>query len=804
MYISENPNAPDERFKMDRAQKTIPYNIHHATFHPSFRELLVSKGYSDAYLVTVAGDVIYTVAKQDDYGSNLLSGALKDSSLASTFQRIMSAPTDEIVFSDFDRFAPRGNSPKAFVGTQIVASSGQVVGVLILQIPESLVNQIITPSEGLGESTEVFLVAEDGQARSRSRFDDGHNMLDALTFSTQERVAEQGQVFDRNAVGLRGAPVVALSRELSIPGVTWFLTVEQERAEVLAPVRNDRWLLILTSLASALLMTAIGWWFARSFLKPIDGLSERMSQISEGKLDAPIPEADRWDEFGHMGKVLQTMQGDLRAAKEAEARRQELQVQQAEVVHHISEGLVQLANGNLAHRITNPFDDEHEKLRTDFNAALTELSGVVRQVADTAGGIRSGSDEISQASDDLSSRTEAQAATLEQTVAALDELTASVKSAAAGAKNVEDIVKQAQGEAQKSDIVVRNAVDAMTKIEQSSEKIAQIISVIDDISFQTNLLALNAGVEAARAGEAGRGFAVVASEVRGLAQRSSQAALEIKNLISESTQHVGDGVNLVGEAGTSLKSIVERVSHISSLVSEIAEGAAEQSAGLSEINDGVTQLDQSQMEAAYPGLQVLLANNLMMAYNQAEAGQPSFAFVEDGFTKLPEFEMMLALFSALDVRWVSVMDDRNSTPARRSSPLLNVGAGIFELTKSDSPRQFIQYFDMMIKAPRRNSPSATSAKPSVGRDDFKKIILIGSSTGGVEALRNVLVGVGGMNHFLLASSSGAGGVSARYGVHAMELLINGIMKKGGYLRFSSPVLKSDVIWLSALDMRALA
>ncbi|NIZ13835.1 CheB methylesterase domain-containing protein [Phaeobacter sp. HF9A] len=145
------------------------------------------------------------------------------------------------------------------------------------------------------------------------------------------------------------------------------------------------------------------------------------------------------------------------------------------------------------------------------------------------------------------------------------------------------------------------------------------------------------------------------------------------------------------------------------------------------------------MEAAYPGLQVLLANNLMMAYNQAEAGQPSFAFVEDGFTKLPEFEMMLALFSALDVRWVSVMDSTASTPARSSSPLLNVGAGIFELTKSDSPRQFVQYFDMMVKAPRRNMPAA-SAKTSTGRDDFKKVILIGSSTGGVEALRNVLVG----------------------------------------------------------------
>ncbi|MBT8155494.1 chemotaxis protein CheB [Epibacterium ulvae] len=140
-------------------------------------------------------------------------------------------------------------------------------------------------------------------------------------------------------------------------------------------------------------------------------------------------------------------------------------------------------------------------------------------------------------------------------------------------------------------------------------------------------------------------------------------------------------------------------------------------------------------------MQVLLANNLMMAYNQAEAGQPKFAFVEDGFTKLPEFEMMLALFNALDVRWVSVMDDMNADPARRASPLLNVGAGIFELTKSDSPRQFIQYYDMMVNAPRRNQPGMRAASPSApAAPRSNKMILIGSSTGGVEALRNVLVG----------------------------------------------------------------
>lgn len=151
---------------------------------------------------------------------------------------------------------------------------------------------------------------------------------------------------------------------------------------------------------------------------------------------------------------------------------------------------------------------------------------------------------------------------------------------------------------------------------------------------------------------------------------------------------------------------------------------------------------QQHLEAAHRGIKVLLANNLMMAYNQAEALSPTFAFIEDGFTKLPEFEMMMALFSAVDTRWVSVMDDMKSEPARRSQPLLDRGAGIFELTKSDHPRQFVQYLDSMVNAPRRGARSTAPARPggSGGNGGKGKIILIGSSTGGVEALRNVLVG----------------------------------------------------------------
>ncbi len=213
--------------------------------------------------------------------------------------------------------------------------------------------------------------------------------------------------------------------------------------------------------------------------------------------------------------------------------------------------------------------------------------------------IRNGANEISHATDDLSHRTESQAATLEETAAALDELTASVKSAADGARSVENTMEAAKKEAEVSGEVVQSAVSAMTEIEQSSNHISQIISVIDDIAFQTNLLALNAGVEAARAGEAGKGFAVVASEVRALAQRSSDAAMEIKTLIGDSSKQVARGVDLVGKAGEARDSIVGQVSHISKLVSGIAEGAVEQSTGLNEINTGVTQLDQvTQQNAA--------------------------------------------------------------------------------------------------------------------------------------------------------------------------------------------------------------
>ncbi|MBL8542864.1 MAG: PAS domain S-box protein [Hyphomonadaceae bacterium] len=285
--------------------------------------------------------------------------------------------------------------------------------------------------------------------------------------------------------------------------------------------------------------------------------------------------------------------------KAAEAERAARAEEQSRVVRGLADGLGHLAGGNLTARIEQPFPGEYEKLRSDFNEAMSKLQEAMKTIVVNAGGIRTGAGEISQASDDLSRRTEQQAASLEETAAALDEITATVRKTAEGSKQANSVVGTARSDAEASGQVVQETVAAMAEIEKSSKQISQIIGVIDEIAFQTNLLALNAGVEAARAGEAGRGFAVVASEVRALAQRSSEAAKEIKGLISASSQHVETGVELVGEAGKALQGIVLKVNEISGLVSEIAASAQEQSTALAEVNTAINQMDQvTQQNAA--------------------------------------------------------------------------------------------------------------------------------------------------------------------------------------------------------------
>ncbi len=256
-------------------------------------------------------------------------------------------------------------------------------------------------------------------------------------------------------------------------------------------------------------------------------------------------------------------------------------------------------DGDLLARIpTQGKTGEIEALCRGINTLLEATMALITSVKTAVMEVQSGADEISKGNTDLSQRTEEQASSLEQTAASMEQMTSSVKQTADNAEQANQLAVAARQQAEKGGIVVGSAVTAMSQINASSKKIADIISVIDEIAFQTNLLALNAAVEAARAGEQGRGFAVVATEVRNLAGRSATAAKEIKGLIQDSVTKVEEGSKLVDESGRALTDIVLSVKKVTDIVFEIATASAEQSSGIEQVSNAVMQMDEATQQNA--------------------------------------------------------------------------------------------------------------------------------------------------------------------------------------------------------------
>ena len=376
----------------------------------------------------------------------------------------------------------------------------------------------------------------------------------------------------------------------------------------------------------------------RGIATPVRNLTAAMSRLADGHLDTTGTDADRADEIGEMARAVEVFRRNALAIRDMKAQEAALNALSSDLQSSISvvvaaavagdftgrigkdyqnddlnrfagsvnelvgsidlavaevrRVIAALADADLSQSMNGRFQGAFAELQTNVNATMVTLRSTMQNVRGAASTIKDSSSELSSAANDLSKRTEQQAAALEETAAALDEITATVRTSASRANEARDMVRETKNSAGKSGEIVRNAVSAMGRIEDSSAKIGQIIGVIDEIAFQTNLLALNAGVEAARAGEAGRGFAVVAQEVRELAQRSANAAKEIKTLISASAAEVGGGVALVRATGDALVEIEKLVLQVNDHVESIATAAREQSTALAEINTSVNHMDQ--------------------------------------------------------------------------------------------------------------------------------------------------------------------------------------------------------------------
>ena len=264
----------------------------------------------------------------------------------------------------------------------------------------------------------------------------------------------------------------------------------------------------------------------------------------------------------------------------------------------VSKLLQAIARGDLTVRMEGDFHGVFATMRDDANATVGQLTEIVGGIQMASLSINTAAGEIAAGNNDLSRRTEQQAANLEETAASMEELTSTVRQNAESARQANQLAIGAASVASQGGDVVGKVVTTMTDIEQSSKKIAEIISVIDGIAFQTNILALNAAVEAARAGEQGRGFAVVASEVRTLAQRSASAAKEIKGLIETSVDKVADGSALVNQAGATMSEIVASVQRVTDIMAEISAASQEQSAGIEQVNQTITQMDEATQQNA--------------------------------------------------------------------------------------------------------------------------------------------------------------------------------------------------------------
>ncbi len=698
-YITDNPD-PAQRFLLDSSGgKAAGYDAVHKRYHAGFRTLMQERLYGDVLLINSAGDVVYSVQKNNDFVANVVSdAALAESGLGRAFAAAQAMEEGQAAFVDFSVYAPTGQ-PVSFMAMPVFDKENRM-GTMVLAIGPEAISGKVADLSGLGRSGEVVVVGSDGLLRTNSRITEESDVLETSLTSDVVAAAIGGETVEGTSTDYRAAPMVVRAQPVSVGDVTWAVVAVQPEDEVYAPVNNMRNMIFLVGGALLVLAALGGGLFARTITKPISRLTNTMQTLADGDLSTEVQGGRRKDEIGAMARAVEVFRENglkVNEMTEAEAVRivqnqaertammQELQQAFGAVVdaavagdftrqvnvefpdpelnalsaginnlvstfhRGVSEiGLVlgALANTDLTKRMSGEYEGAFATLKADTNAVADRLNDVVGQLRSTSGTLKTATSEILSGANDLSERTTRQAATIEETSAAMEKLASTVLGNAERAQDASRSADSVTNSAEEGGVVMAQATSAMEQITASSGKISNIIGMIDDIAFQTNLLALNASVEAARAGEAGKGFAVVAVEVRRLAQSAASASADVKALIEQSALEVKGGSRLVHDAAAKLESILEAARISNGLMTTIAHESREQAASIEEVNSAVRQMDE-------------------MTQHNAALVEEMNAAIEQTETQATQLDRIVEVFTVAGNG--NDVGEKRAAPARRAS-----------------------------------------------------------------------------------------------------------------------------------------
>ena len=559
-YIRDNPNPLGEKHLLDRSNAAPAYDAAHAHYHPWFRKLLTERGYYDIFLFNNAGDLIYSVFKEEDYATNFSAGGGEwaASDLGEAFRAARSAQDGQVSFFDFQPYGPSADAPASFISTS-VTHNGERAGVLVFQMPIDAINAIMTRSSGLGETGEAVIVGRDGLMRNDSAFTQDNDILATRLNSDSVEAALAGHARVAMDSGYRDIVTLQAAVPLSFHGTTWAVVAIQGYDEIMAPLAQMRTIMLVIGFVLIAIAVGGGYFVARTLTRPMDHLSGSMKAIASGRFDVSLEGEDRGDELGTMARAVAVFRenGIARERLEREAqlerdRERQRQAQLEKLINHFRE-VISRTVGQV----------------TGGTQAMRETAGLLTNVATTA---------VEQADSARNASTTA-SSEVQSVAAATEELAASIREIAEQAQRSAIVVMRATETAERTNDEVASLADA-------AERIGTVVEMINAIAEQTNLLALNATIEAARAGEAGKGFAVVAAEVKTLAGQTARATAEISEQVAAVQASTRSSVTAISEINGAVREIESFMQAIASAVEEQDVATKEISHSIAVASDG--------------------------------------------------------------------------------------------------------------------------------------------------------------------------------------------------------------------------